>query len=232
MIVGANDMKTMVAGPPPKTRISTPAEAKAAQAAPAKKSPVMAIAAGVVVLALAGGGYAMFGGKSAANTPADTSHTSTQANTPAQESTPPAVTPTTTPQQQQQTNPLSRPTTQSPPPSTQTNTRPNHPGISMDPIDVRQDLGRMIDASDGAAKATLEGFIAKTQQYYRNRDLPNALRAQAAAYLSQFYLEEAKQEKAAGNAGEEGRLRSAGKDWARNAADMDSKWQSLLNLFE
>jgi hypothetical protein len=53
-----------------------------------------------------------------------------------------------------------------------------------------------------------------------------------AAYLAQFYLEQANREKEAGNAGEEGRLRATGKDWARNAADMDSKWQSLLNLFE
>jgi hypothetical protein len=102
----------------------------------------------------------------------------------------------------------------------------------MDPIDVRQDLGRMMDASDGAAKETLQGFITKTQLYYRNRDLPSALRAQSAAYLAQFYLEQANREKEAGNAGEEGRLRATGKDWARNAADMDSKWQSLLNLFE
>jgi hypothetical protein len=102
MIVGASDMKTMVAGPPPKTRVESAADRKGAAAAPAaapdkKKSPVMAIAAGVVVLAAAGGGYAMFG-RAAPDTPADTGHTSTQTAPPAQDSTPAApVTPTTTP---------------------------------------------------------------------------------------------------------------------------------------
>ena len=243
MIVGAGDLKTMVAGAAPstsavpKTRIAGAAEKSGASRSgeevqpAAKKSPVMAIAAGVVVLALAGGGYAMFGRGNAAVPPAasaDSGKVAARDTTP-QVAANPGTAPA--PQQQQQNTQLNSRPAGNPPPTTSGNTRPN-PGVSMDPIDVRQDLGRMIDASEGATKATLEGFITKTQQYYRNRDLPNALRAQSAAYLAQFYLEQAKLEKLAGNAGEEGRLRSTGKDWARNAADMDSKWQSLLNLFE
>ena len=239
MIVGASDMKTMVAGSAPnvpKTRVASAADKEGGAAPPrpaaAKKSPAMAIAAVVGVLVLGGGGYALFG-RGAANTPPDTAQVPVATNTPpaTQQQTPaqtPVQTPTQTPPaQQQQTQLTSRPTTTTPPV-----TRPTGSTLSMDPIDVRQDLGRMIDASDGAPKATLDGFIAKTQQYYRNRDLPNPLRAQAAAYLAQFYLEEANQAKSAGDAAEEGRLRSTGKDWARNAADMDPKWQSLLNLFE
>lgn len=244
MVVGAGDLKTMIAGTPPKTsampktRVASAADAEGRSSLAGreqKKSPIAMIAAGVVVVALAGGGYAMFGRKPAAPAaPArpdsaavqhDTSH-AVAANPPAGQT--PAPNPT---QQQPQT--LSRQTSGNPGTTTHSNP-PANPGttVSMDPIDVRQDLGRMIDASDGASKAALDGFIGKAERYYRNRDLPQALRAQSAAYLAQFYLEEATQAKAAGNAGDEGRLRSTGKDWARNAADMDAHWQSLLSLFE
>ena len=231
MVVGAADMKTMVAGPPPKTRISSPSErgAKASEGtAVAKKSPMMAIAAGVVILAAAGGGYAVFGrGKAPVvppATPVDTSHTVRS------DSTPTVQTPDPVP-----TNPGTRPQQHTTPTTTPTNphTTPiTTASVSMDPIDVRQDLGRMLDASDNADKASLDGFITRSERYYRNRDLPQPLRAQAAAYEAQFYLLEAKLAQTAGNTGDEGRLRSTGKDWARNAADMDSKWQSLLSLFD
>jgi hypothetical protein len=138
--------------------------------------------------------------------------------------------PTGTPTNPQTMNrPVPNPTTTQHPSNPGTNTPAT---LSMDPMDVRTDLGRMLDASDNADKASLDGFIAKSEKYYRNHALPDALRAQAAAYDAQFYLLEAKMAQAAGNAGDEGRLRSTGKDWARNAADMDSKWQSLLALFD
>ena len=231
MVVGAADMKTMVAGPPPKTRISSPSErgAKASEGtAVAKKSPMMAIAAGVVILAAAGGGYAVFGrGKAPVVPPATPVDTSRAVRS---DSTPTVQTPTPVP-----TNPGTRPQQHTTPTTTPTNPRTTPTttaSVSMDPIDVRQDLGRMLDASDNADKASLDGFITRSERYYRNRDLPQPLRAQAAAYEAQFYLLEAKLAQTAGNTGDEGRLRSTGKDWARNAADMDSKWQSLLSLFD
>ncbi|HTK55258.1 MAG TPA: hypothetical protein VL295_00420 [Gemmatimonadales bacterium] len=230
MIVGANDMKTMVAGPPPKTRISTPAEAKAAQSAPAaKKSPVMAIAAGVVILAAAGGGYAMFGGKSAANTPADTSHTSTQANTPAQESTPPAVTPTTTPQQQP-TNPLSRPTTQNPP-TTQTNTRPNPPaGSRHDVAAIQTELDGMVDVVSEGSPSARRTALRRLAEIYGYTDLDDAMRADAALQAATGYTVVAEAEKTGGDAAAEKAALTAAVDWYQksNRLAPKSRIQDLI----
>jgi serine/threonine-protein kinase len=242
MVVGASDLKTMVAGAAPstsampKTRISRPGEKEGRAPSPdLPKSKNGLIAAGVIgVLVLGGGGYAMFG-RGAATPPAARPDSAAvkHDSVPAGTTTTPAggtTTPTGTPSNPQTMNrPVPNPTTPQHPANPGTNTPA---ALSMDPMDVRTDLGRMLDASDNADKASLDGFIAKSEKYYRNHALPDALRAQAAAYDAQFYLLEAKMAQAAGNAGDEGRLRSTGKDWARNAADMDSKWQSLLALFD
>lgn len=214
MIVGASDMKTMVAGPPPKTRISTPADQKVGQASSPdkKKSPVMAIAAGVVILAAAGGGYAMFGGKSAANTPADTSHTSAQAATPGRDSTPPAVTPTPTPQQQQ-TNPLSRPATQNPP-ATQTNTRPNPPaGARHDQTAIQAELDATVNVVAEGSPSARRTALRRLGEIYGYTDLDDAMRADAALQAATGYTVVAEAEKTNGDPAAEKAALAAAIDW-------------------
>ncbi len=198
MIVGAGDMKTMVAGPPPKTRVASAAEGRGSPPAePAKKkSPVMAIAAGVVILAAAGGGYAMFGRGSTA-TPPDTTHQSTQASTPVEDSTPPAVTPPSTPAQQQNPAPLSRPATTNPP-ATQTNTRPNPPaGATHDQTAIQAELDAAVDIIAGDNPSARRAKIRRLIEIFGYSDLPADMRADAARQIASGYSSVADEAKAA-----------------------------------
>ena len=174
MVVGAADMKTMVAGPPPKTRISTPTDNKAAGAqAPSpekKKSPMMTIAAGVVILAAAGGGYAVFGrGKAPVvlpETPADTSVAVKHDSTPTVRA--PAPVPTnTTANTQQFTRPGTRPNT---PPGT-----PLH-----DQTAIQGELDRAIDVISGESPSARRTVLRRLAEIYGYTDLPPDMRADAA----------------------------------------------------
>jgi predicted Ser/Thr protein kinase len=186
MIVGANDMKTMVAGAAPstsavpKTRISTAAEkAGAGGAAPAKKSPVMAIAAGVVVLALVGGGYAMFGRGNAAVPPATSADTGKVA---ARDTTPQvAANPGTAPAQQQQNTQLSsRPTTINPPPTTG-NPRPNPANTAThDQTAIQAELDAAIDVISGDNPSARRATLRRLAEIYGYQDLPGDMRGDAA----------------------------------------------------
>ncbi|HWA40829.1 MAG TPA: protein kinase, partial [Gemmatimonadales bacterium] len=187
MIVGAGDMKTMVAGPPPKTRVASAADKEGRAPSPGqgekKKSPVMAIAAGVVVLAAAGGGYAVFGRGPAKP---DSAATPVQqvANPPAGSlpATNPGTTPTANPtgqQQQQQTQQLTRPTGTNPPP--QTNTRPNPPaGASHDQTAIQAELDAAVDVIAGDNPSARRVTLRRLAEIYGYTDLPGEMRADAA----------------------------------------------------
>jgi serine/threonine protein kinase len=207
MIVGASDMKTMVAGAAPasstvpKTRISTAAEKEGRTPSggqPAKKSPVMAIAAGVVVLALAGGGYAMFGKGNAAtppSVPADSGKVASQDTTP-QVATNPGSTPA---QQQQQTN-LTRPLT-NPPSQTQTNTRPVTP--ARDQGAIQKELDDAIDIISGDNPSARRVQLRRLIEIFGYTDLPADMRADAARQIATGYSASADEAKAANDAAAE-----------------------------
>jgi hypothetical protein len=228
MIVGASDMKTMVAGAAPKTnavpktRISSAAEkAGAGTPAPAKKSPVMAIAAGVVVLALAGGGYAMFGKGSAATPPTVAADTTTKAAPDTTPTTPAGQTGNNPPAQQQQT--VTRPTGTNP--QTQTNPRP---GTTRDPVRIGEELDAQFDQIMDGSEATRLRHAARAVEIYGYADLPIGVRAQAAANAGQAYLEVATAALAAGETEKEATNRQLGTDWMRKAARLDPKYQRNL----
>jgi hypothetical protein len=231
MIVGASDMKTMVAGAAPasstvpKTRISTAAEKAGAGGAPAKKSPVMAIAAGVVVLALAGGGYAMFGKGNAATPPSVAADSGT---TGAQDTAPQVATnPGTTPAQQQQQTNLTRQTGTNPPPVTSNpGTRPS--GTTRDPVRIGDELDAQFDRIMEGTETERLGVATRAAEIYEYSDLPTGVRAQAAANTGQAYLEIATAALAAGEIEKEARYRQQGTDWMRKAARLDPKYQRNL----
>jgi len=194
MIVGANDMKTMVAGAAPstsavpKTRVASAAEKSGgADTQPAaKKSPVMAIAAGVVVLALAGGGYAMFGRGTSATPPVAPSDSGTKV---VQESTPQVATnPGTAPaqqQQQQNTQLSSRPTNVTPPPVTG-NPRPNNtPAAPKAP--TKAELDSLTEAAYDSPEIRAPN-ITRGKQLWANKGLDNETRAQAAMMVGNMYF--------------------------------------------
>jgi hypothetical protein len=191
MVVGAADMKTMVAGPPPKTRIAgaaekgAPARQSGAAAPEPKKSPVMAIAAGVVILAAAGGGYAVFGrGKAPVVppvTPADTQATVRHDTLPS------ATTPTTTPA----TNPVSNPGTRSNPGTTPTNpgTRTNPPAGTPkhDQAAIQHELDASVDVIAGDNPSARRTTMRRLTEIYGYTDLPDDMRADAARQLASGY---------------------------------------------
>jgi serine/threonine protein kinase len=229
MVVGAADMKTMVAGAPPKTsavpktRVAGAAEkTPTPQPVEKKKSPVGLIAAGVTVLALAGGGF-VFKDKLLGGAGSDTTTTVRPDSATVSR-------PDSTPVNRPDSTPVNRPVPGNNPPPT--NPRPNPGTVALDPMDVRQDLDRMLDAAEGASGSTIDGYIRKSEGYYRNRDLPQSVRAQAAAYTAQFYLEKANQARTAGNSADEGSLRTTGKSWMRSATDLNPDYQRMLVLFD
>ncbi len=229
MMVDAAGMKTMVAGAAktsgvPQTRISgkadkgAPRQGEAAPAA-AKKSPVGLIAAGVTVVVLAGGGYAMFGPKGGAPplTPADSSaqvqrDTSGATTLPNPTNTPP-VTPT------------NRPTTPANNPPAQTQ-RPT--GSSRDPVRIGEELDAQFDNIMDGTEAQRLRVASRAMEIYEYADLPVGVRAQAAANAAQSYLEIATTALAAGDTAKEASNRQLGTDWMRKAARLDPKYQRNL----
>lgn len=231
MIVGAGDMKTMVAGTPPKTRISTPAEAKAAPAAPAaKKSPVMAIAAGALVLVLGGGGYVMFG-RGPAVTPPDTTHSSTQAVAPAPDSTPAGTpgNPVTAPQQNPQQP--TRPTTTNPP-AQQTNTRPNPPtGATHDQTAIQAELDAAIDVIAGDNPSARRITLRRLAEIYGYTDLPGDMRADAARQSAVGYSAVADAARASSDPAAERAALTAMVDWHHKANQLlpTNKYDNVIS---
>lgn len=138
------------------------------------------IAAGVTVLVLAGGGYAMFGRKpTAPATPGrpdsaavqhDTSH-AVAANPPAGQT--PAPNPT--PQQQQQQT-LSRPTPTNPGP-----THSNPPaGAKHDQTAIQHELDASINVIAGDNPSARRATLRRLAEIYGYTDLPSDMRADAA----------------------------------------------------
>jgi eukaryotic-like serine/threonine-protein kinase len=223
MVVGAADMKTMVAGAPPrtsampKTRIAGAADKAGAQASsPEKKSPVMAIAAGVVVLALAGGGYAMFGRGSTATPPVtpvdstapaqhDTSSNGATTNPNASTSNPPA--PLTRPVQNNATNPP----TPTPRPNPQSNT-PAH-----DQTAIQGELDRSVDIIAGDNPSARRIALRRLVEIYGYTDLPADMRADAARQLGSGYSSVADEAKQGGDVAAERAALSSAVDYFQKA---------------
>ncbi len=189
MVVGAADMKTMVAGPPPKTRISSPAEKKGAVRPPSqavRKSPMMAIAAGAVILAAAGGGYAVFGRGKPANVPTgptdsaamalrDTSHgastdTAKHAATPGGPVTP-----------------LSRPTNPGTTPTTRPNTPTTNPNTSSTRAPTRAELDSLTEAAYDSPEIRAPN-ISRGKAIWVDRSLSVETRAEAAMMVGNMYF--------------------------------------------
>ena len=228
MVVGASDMKTMVAGPPPKTRISSPSDrgvaARQGEGAPpsAKKSPIMAIAAGVVILAAAGGGYAVFGrGKAPVvpiATPVDTSHAVKHDSTPTVQTPAPVPTNPGGTTQQQHPNPT----------PTNPGTRQNTSSGAHDAVRIGSELDTQFDQIMDGSEATRLRLATRAMEIYGYSDLPIGVRAQAAANAGQAYLEVATAALAAGEAAKEATNRQLGTDWMRKAARLDPKYERNL----
>ncbi len=209
MVVGASDLKTMVAGPPPKTRISSPSDRSGAAATPpaAKKRPVGLIAAGVTVLALAGGGYAMFGRGGApepAATPVDTSTAVRQDSTPTVQAPAPAPTnPGGTTQQ----------VTHQPP--TNPGTRPNTPagGARHDQTAIQRELDASVDVIAEGAPSARRIALRRLSEIYGYTDLDDGMRADAALQSATGYTVVAESEKTNGDQAAEKAALTAAVDW-------------------
>ena len=182
MVVGAADMKTMVAGPPPKTRISNASDKGVATTPPPKKSPMVAIAASVVILAAAGGGYAAFGrGKPSAvppATPADTSAVARHDSTPpVPEPNPISANPGGTTQQ------VTHQTTPSNP-----GIRPNTPSTPKhDQAAIQHELDASVDVIAGDSPSARRIALRRLAEIYEYRDLPDDMRADAARQSGSGY---------------------------------------------
>jgi len=187
MVVGAADMKTMVAGPPPKTRISNASDKGVATTPPPKKSPMGLIAAVVTVLALAGGGYVMFGrGKSPvvpSATPADTStavrhDTSTSGTTTTPTTNPGATLPPVT-------------HTSNPNPGSQTqNPRPNPPGnppASATRPATRAQLDSLTEAAYDSPEVRAPNIV-RGKALWADHGLSTEIRAEAAMMVGNMYF--------------------------------------------
>ena len=187
MMVDAAGMKTMVAGAAktsgvPQTRISGKADKGAPKqgesALPsAKKSPVGLIAAGVTVLVLAGGGYAMFkpGADQPPVAPAGQDSTVGQRDTTAKA---PQGNPST---------PLGRPTTpqtQTQRPTIQTNT----PGTTTSAAAISAEILQMQEDLFGAPEDR-ERIIRRSKEIWRMTSLTNDVRAEAAMTVGQCYFQ-------------------------------------------
>ncbi|HEU4570406.1 MAG TPA: serine/threonine-protein kinase [Gemmatimonadales bacterium] len=234
MVVGASDLKTMVAGAAagtaavPKTRVAGPADVRRGEGAPPaapKKSPVAAIAAGVAVVVLAGGGYALFGRGHAA-TPADTTAAPAAQQVAGGDSAPATPPRPQQPQAQpqvqpssQQTQLQSRPATTAPRPTTT---------AAHDPVRIGDELDAQLDQIIEGDEATRLRIAARAAEIYDYADLPTGVRAQAAASAGQAYLEVANAALSAGETEKEARNRQLGTDWMRKAARLDPKYQRNL----
>ncbi|MEP6744021.1 MAG: protein kinase [Gemmatimonadota bacterium] len=190
MIVGANDMKTMVAGAAkgtsamPKTRISKPGEN--VSAAPAKKSPVGLIAAGVTVLALAGGGYAAFGRDKPTAVPTGPTDSSAVAGNDttrlvSNDTAKHAVTPGGP------VAPLSRPTNPGTTPTTRPNTPTTNPSTSSTRAPTRAELDSLTEAAYDSPEIRAPN-IARGKALWTDRSLSVEIRAEAAMMVGNMYF--------------------------------------------
>ena len=223
-VVKPSDLASTRTAAIPATRVAT-------QKSPAMMSPVV-MGVGVVVLALAGGGYVMrdslFGTATADSLVSDTSKTVNPADTGVQRFSQQGGESTRT--NPDTSDPVILPNGEGNPPRNGDRTNPRDtatrvtipPNNTPTPAELQRQVSAFtddIEFTDDPAKRREASRLGR--DVWNNRDLPGKLRAEAAFIVGQVLIKEAESDES---------KRSEAKTWVQRAVDLDRRpaWVSLL----
>jgi serine/threonine-protein kinase len=234
MVMGADQMKTMVAGAatkdPPKTRIGGAAEARGGSGTAAAPKSRMPVLVGVAAVVLAGMGFALKGTlfPAKAGGPVGQSVSGTDSGKAAKPDTQKAPV-TSNPGGSGATTQLGHATNPNVaiPPPTPSGAKPSAPKVNVPALSAELDamLDKIIDGTD----SDRERLATRSLAIYRMDGLPDSLKAVATSNAGQAYLEIANAANKAGNTDRETAYRTKFTQWMGVAASIDPKYQKLLN---
>ncbi|MGH7532873.1 MAG: serine/threonine-protein kinase, partial [Gemmatimonadales bacterium] len=235
MVVGAEQMKTMVAGSAakmPKTRIGSAAEGRASAAGPVAKSK-LPLLVGTAAVVLAGVGFALkgtlFGPKPGGPVGPPASGMADSGKQTKPDSQKPPV--TSNPGGSGATTPLrhaTNPSVANPPPKPTGSTRALAPAV--DTAALSGELYEMLDKIIEGTDSDRERYATRAIAIYGMAGLPDSLKAAATANAAQAYVEIANAANLAGNSERENTYRTKFTQWATVAARLDpTKYQKLVH---
>ncbi|MGB7211208.1 MAG: protein kinase [Gemmatimonadales bacterium] len=227
MVVGAEQMKTMIAGSAgnmPKTRVGSAAEGRASTPGRVSKSK-MPILVGTAAVVVVGVGFALkgtlFGPKPGGPVGQPVSGTAVK---PDSQKTPATANPGG-PASTQQMSHATNPNVANPPP------KPTG-GPRTPPVDttaLSTELDKMLDKIIDGTDSDRERYATRAIAIYRMAGLPDSLKAVATSNAAQAYVEIANAAKTAGNTDRENAYRAKFTQWMGVAAQLDPKYEKLVN---